>query len=85
MDVMNRRFEPDFMTKLNYWMSAAKKKVLKTRAQKGSDEWIAQVQTSNWATHNEDAHWKVLQEYKNEQLNEEEVKHHIQMHKEGGS
>lgn len=85
MDVMNRRFEPDFMTKVNYWMSAAKKKVVKSKAAKGSDDWISQVQNSNWATHNEDAHWKVLQEYKNEQLNEEEVKHYMQSHKEGGS
>ena len=80
MDVMNRRFEPDFMTKINYWLSQGKKKMSKSKATKGSDDWVSQVQTSNWATHNEDAHWKVLQEYKNEQLNEEEVKHHIQMH-----
>jgi len=43
MDVMSRRFEPDFMTKVNYWMSQAKKKVIKTRADRGTDEWIADV------------------------------------------
>ena len=42
------------------------------------------MQTSNWATHNEDAHFKVMQEYKKENMNEDEVNHYMNMHKEGG-
>ena len=34
--------------------------------------------------HNEDAHFKVMQEYKNEQMNEDEVNHYMNMHREGG-
>jgi len=65
---MNRRFEPDFFSKVNFYLSNAKDKAKKasSRYTPGSPEWIAEIQTSNWATHNEDAHFKVMQEYKNE-------------------
>jgi hypothetical protein len=86
MEIMNRRFEPDFMSHLNYWLS--KKTIARgdnSSHPKGSDEWISEIQSSNWATHNEDAHFKVMQEYKNEHLNEDEVAHYLDMHKEGGA
>jgi hypothetical protein len=63
---MNRRFEPDFFSRVNYFLSRDKNKGKTSKYEKGSDEWIAEVQCSNWATHNEDAHFKVMQEYKNE-------------------
>ena len=85
MDVMNRRFEPDFMTRVNIWMSEGKKKFTRSRETQGSAQWIKDVQTSNWAILNEDAHWKVLQEYKNEHINDDEVNHFMQMHQEGGT
>ena len=84
VEMMNRRFEPDFMSNVNYWMQKGKEKVTKSRHVPGSDEWVSEIQTSSWATHNEDAHFKVMQEYKNEHLNEDEVAHYMDMHKEGG-
>ncbi len=42
------------------------------------------MQTSNWATHSEDARFKVTQEYRNEKMNEEEINHFKKMHREGG-
>jgi len=63
-EIMNRRFEPDFFSKVNYWFSMKKKKQgsypkAGTDPSKVSD-WVASTQTSNWATHSEDAHFKVL-------------------------
>jgi NAD(P)-dependent dehydrogenase (short-subunit alcohol dehydrogenase family) len=84
METMNRRFEPDFMSNINYYLGKAKERINHIKFRPGSDEWITEIQNSNWATHNEDAHFKVLQEYKNELLNEEEVAHYLDMHKEGG-
>ena len=45
-------------------MKSGKDKISRSRHKPGTDEWIAEIQTSNWATHNEDAHFKVTQEYK---------------------
>lgn len=84
MEMMNRRFEPDYMSNINYWLSKGKEKVKKSKFPAGSEEWVNEMQTSNWGTHNEDAHFKVMQEYKNEQMNEDEVNHYMNMHKEGG-
>lgn len=84
VEMMNRRFEPDYISKINYWLKAGKDKIKFSKHEPGSDEWITEFQTSNWATHNEDAHFKVMQDYKNEQMNEEEVNHYLNMHKEGG-
>ena len=81
---MNRRFEPDFMSNLNMWMKKGKDKISKSKHKPGTEEWIAEVQTSNWATHNEDAHFKVTQEYKSQQMNDDEVEHYMNMKKEGG-
>ena len=80
MDVMNRRFQPDFFSKINYWLT----RKAKARSQWGSKEWIKEVQTSNWATHSEDAHFKVTQEYRNEKMNDDEINFHKQMHAKGG-
>lgn len=85
VEMMNRRFEPDFLTHINYWMKKGRDRIKQSKWAPGSDEWIAEVQNSSWATHNEDAHFKVMQEYKNEHLNEEEVAHYLDMHKEGGA
>jgi hypothetical protein len=58
MDKMNRRFEPDYMSNLNYWMDKGKEKVKKSKFQPGSDEWLKEVQTSKWGINSEDAHSK---------------------------
>lgn len=84
MEMMNRRFEPDYLSNINYWMRKTTDKVKMSKHPKGSDEWISEIQSSNWSTHNEDAHFKVMQEYKNEQMNEDELNHFQNMHKEGG-
>jgi len=57
---MNRRFDPDYMSNINFWMKQGKDKIKKSKFPPGSDEWVSEIQTSNWATHNEDAHFKVL-------------------------
>ncbi len=80
MDVMNRRFQPDFFSKINYWLNRKST----SKQQWGSKEWVKESQTSNWATHSEDAHFKVTQEYRNEKINEDEISHYKNMHKEGG-
>ena len=84
MEHMNRRFEPEYISNINYWLQKGKEKIKHIKYMPGTDEWITEVQNSSWATHSEDAHFKVMQEYKNEQLNEEEVAHYLEMHKEGG-
>ena len=84
VEVMNRRFEPDYMSNINNWLSKGKEKITTSRFPPGSDEWITEVQKSSWATHTEDAHFKVTQDYKNEMMNEEEVNHYLDMHKHGG-
>ena len=86
-EIMNRRFEPDFFSRVNYWFS--KKKKSSNLPKPGTDpikvtDWVAQTQTSNWATHSEDAHFKVLQDYKKEELDEEEIGHYVDMQKDGG-
>ncbi|CDW78684.1 short chain dehydrogenase reductase family protein [Stylonychia lemnae] len=84
MEMMNRRFEPDYLSNINYWMANAKDKIRKSKFDAGTEEWIQEIQNSNWATHNEDAHFKVMQEYKKENMNDDEVNHYLNMHKEGG-
>ena len=81
---MNRRFEPDYMSNLNHWMKKGKEKISRSKHKPGSEAWIAEIQTSNWATHNEDAHFKVTQEYKSQNINDDEVEHFMNMKKEGG-
>ena len=39
-ELMNRRFEPDFMSHLNYWLKSGKNKVGKSKHTPGTDEWI---------------------------------------------
>ena len=80
MSIMNRRFQPDLFSKINYWMT----RKANSRKTPGSAEWIKETQTSNWATHSEDAHFKVTQEYRNEKINEEEMTHQKKMHVERG-
>mmetsp|Transcript_13167 Transcript_13167/g.13000 ORF Transcript_13167/g.13000 Transcript_13167/m.13000 type:complete len:107 (-) Transcript_13167:66-386(-) len=80
MDLMNRRFQPDFFSKINYWLT----RKTTSRAPWGSKEWIKETQISNWATHSEDAHFKVTQEYRNEKINDDELKFHKKMHEKGG-
>jgi hypothetical protein len=60
MEMMNRRFEPDFMSNINFYINKGKEKIKKSRFEPGSEEWVAEIQNSNWATHNEDAHFKVM-------------------------
>lgn len=84
METMNRRFEPDFLSNVNYYVQKAKERMKHIKFEPGSDQWISEMQTSNWSTHNEDAHFKVLHGYRDEQMNEDEVAHYLDMHKEGG-
>ena len=44
-DVMNRRFEPDFLSNLNYYMKMDKKKGEKVsnKFDPGSDDWITEI------------------------------------------
>jgi hypothetical protein len=50
------------------------------------DDWINKtVQESNWSTHHEDAHFKVLQDYKTEELDQAKLEHEIMMQQEGGA
>ncbi len=81
---MNRRFEPDFFSKVNFWFSKKKDKTGLPTGNTDVNDWVAQQQTSNWATHSEDAHYKVLQDYKKDELDEEEIGHYVDMQKEGG-
>jgi NAD(P)-dependent dehydrogenase (short-subunit alcohol dehydrogenase family) len=43
IEMMNRRFEPDFMSNVNYWMQKGKEKVTKSRHVPGSDEWVSEI------------------------------------------
>lgn len=66
-EVMNRRFEAhtNGVSKVkNAWHLVKEKLFSRTKYMKeGSDEWIAAKQTSNWATHSEEAHEKVKLDY----------------------
>jgi len=83
-DIMSKRFEPDFFSKVNYWMSKAKDKTKRSKFEFGSEKWVAEIQTANWATHNEDAHFKVLQDYKKDEIDDEMLDYHIEGKKAGG-
>jgi len=67
MDVMNRRYEANEggVSKIKYYWKNIKHALWNpARAtQKGSVDWVAATQTSNWATHSEEAHEKVKLDY----------------------
>ena len=44
-EVMNRRFEPDFLSNLNYFLKMDKNKANKAESKfdKGSDDWITEI------------------------------------------
>ena len=59
MEMMNRRFEADSKDLISYYT----KKITNlfsapTEPKKGTHEWLQKKQTSNWATHMEEAHFK---------------------------
>ena len=86
-EMMNRRFEPQpLLSEMNYKMKGDKSKAKKppTDFTAHGDDWITELQTSNWASHNEDAHFKVIQGYNDQQVNDEEINHYLNMHQEGG-
>ena len=66
-DVMNRRFEVSQggVSKLKYYWKKVKHAFVDPAkgAPVGSTDWIAAHQTSNWATHSEEAHEKVKLDY----------------------
>lgn len=66
-EIMNRRFEAsdNSVSKIkNAWHKMKEGLWSVTRTiKKGSAEWIAAKQTSNWATHSEEAHEKVRLDY----------------------
>lgn len=43
MEMMNRRFEPDYLSNINFWLSKGKDKIKKSKFEPGSEEWIAEV------------------------------------------
>ena len=43
IEQMNRRFEPDYMSNLNFWMKSGKDKISRSRHKPGTDEWIAEI------------------------------------------
>jgi len=66
-DVMNRRFEvPEGgISTLNHYWKKVKRSIFDPAngAPEGSTDWIAAHQTSNWATHSQEAHEKVKLDY----------------------
>ena len=66
-DVMNRRFEAPKggVSKINHYWNTIKKSLFDPAdgAPVGSTDWISSYQTSNWATHSEEAHEKVKLDY----------------------
>jgi hypothetical protein len=66
-DVMNRRFESSQggLSKVKYLWKNVKQTIWNPGkgAPEGSSEWVAAYQTSNWATHSEEAHEKVRSGY----------------------
>jgi len=43
MEMMNRRFEPDYLSNINYWMGSAKDKIRKSKHEPGTEEWITEI------------------------------------------
>jgi hypothetical protein len=43
MDMMNRRFEPDYMSNINYYLSKGKEKIKRSRYTPGSEEWVQEI------------------------------------------
>jgi hypothetical protein len=43
MEMMNRRFEPDYLSNINYWMANAKDKIRKSKHEAGSDDWVTEI------------------------------------------
>ena len=43
IEIMNRRFEPDFFSKLNYWLSKPKNKIKSSKHKPGTEEWISEI------------------------------------------
>jgi hypothetical protein len=42
-EAMNRRFEPDYMSKIHYWLFKGKERVKKSKHEPGSDEWVSEI------------------------------------------
>lgn len=40
MEMMNRRFEPDYFSNINYWLSKGKERIKRSKYEPGSEEWI---------------------------------------------
>ncbi len=50
------------------------------------DNWVERtIKESNWSTHHEDAHFKVSQDYKTEEMDTDKINHGILMNLEGGA
>ena len=43
VETMNRRFEPDYISNINHWLTKGKDKVKASRFAPGSDEWISEI------------------------------------------
>ena len=51
----------------------------------GFEQWVENtIKESNWSTHHEDAHFKVNQDYRQEEMDTDKLNHGIMMHAEGG-
>jgi len=59
MEMMNRRFEANSKDLLSYISKTVSGLFsAPTAPKKGTQEWFQEKQTSNWATHMEEAHFK---------------------------
>jgi hypothetical protein len=59
MEMMNRRFEPSSKDLFSYITKQVTSLFsTPTASKKGTQEWFQEKQTSNWATHMEEAHFK---------------------------
>ena len=86
LEQMDRRFEATGASKLGHYVKTVKDTASKltTRMQPGTVQWVNELQTSNWATHKEDAHAKVTEQYVKMDPEQDELQHYVDMHQEGG-
>ncbi len=62
LDMMNRRFEASSKSLMSYYAKKMTEMLLDPLKShpKGTHEWLQEKQTSNWATHMEEAHLKYV-------------------------
>ena len=82
MQYMNRKFEHDPKSYYKYML--LKKKVGDPpQGRAALEDWIENVQTSQWSTRTDDAHAKYMSMYNNVVEDQNQIKNAAQMHKAG--